>query len=120
MTARQVVICNPVRTAIGTYNGSLKDVPATDLGATVIRETLKRSGLAADQIQSVVMGNVILAGTKMNAARQAGIGAGLPVNIPAMTVNRVCGSGAQGAQGKADRYLCGGGSDRHSAGGLCF
>lgn len=101
MTARQVVICNPVRTAIGTYNGSLKDVPATDLGATVIRETLKRSGLAADQIQSVVMGNVIQAGNKMNAARQAGIGAGLPVNIPAMTVNRVCGSGAQGVASAA-------------------
>lgn len=96
MTAIQVVICNPVRTAIGTYNGSLKDVPATDLGATVIRETLKRSGLTPDQIQTVVMGNVIQAGNKMNPARQAGIRAGLPVNIPAMTVNRVCGSGAQG------------------------
>ena len=101
MTARQVVICNPVRTAIGTYNGSLKDVPATDRGATVIRETLKRSGLAADQNQSVVIGNVIQAGNKMNAARQAGIGAGLPVNIPAMTVNRVCGSGAQGVASAA-------------------
>lgn len=96
MTARQVVICNPVRTAIGTYNGSLKDVSATDLGATVIRETLKRSGLTADKVQTVVMGNVIQAGNKMNPARQAGIGAGLPVDIPAMTVNRVCGSGAQG------------------------
>jgi len=96
MTAKQVVLCNPVRTAIGTYNGSLKDVPATDLGATVIRETLKHSGLPADQIQTVVMGNVIQAGNKMNPARQAAIGAGLPVNIPAMTVNRVCGSGAQG------------------------
>lgn len=96
MTAKQVVICNPVRTAIGTYNGSLKDVPATDLGATVIRETLKRSGLPADQIQTLVMGNVIQAGNKMNPARQSGISAGLPVNIPAMTVNRVCGSGAQG------------------------
>lgn len=96
MTAKQVVICNPVRTAIGTYNGSLKDVPATDLGATVIRETLKRSGLAADQLQTLMMGNVIQAGNKMNPARQSGIGAGLPVAIPAMTVNRVCGSGAQG------------------------
>jgi acetyl-CoA C-acetyltransferase len=96
MTTKQVVLCNPVRSAIGTYNGSLKEVPATDLGATVIRETLKRSGLTADQIQTVVMGNVIQAGNKMNPARQAAIGAGLPVNIPAMTVNRVCGSGAQG------------------------
>ncbi|OIP19918.1 MAG: acetyl-CoA C-acyltransferase [Comamonadaceae bacterium CG_4_9_14_3_um_filter_60_33] len=96
MSAKQVVLCNPVRTAIGTYNGSLKDVPATDLGATVIRETLKRSGLAAEEIQTLVMGNVIQAGNKMNPARQAGIAAGLPINVPAMTVNRVCGSGAQG------------------------
>ncbi len=96
MTARQVVICNPVRTAIGTYGGSLKDMPATELGASVIRETLKRSGLAPDKIQTLVMGNVIQAGNKMNPARQAGIAAGLPVDIPAMTVNRVCGSGAQG------------------------
>lgn len=96
MTARQVVICHPVRTAIGTYGGTLKDVPATDLGAAVIRDTLKRSGLTASNIQSVVMGNVIQAGNKMNPARQACLNAGLPVNIPALTVNRVCGSGAQG------------------------
>lgn len=92
---REVVLCNPVRTAIGTYGGSLKDVPAPDLGAAVIRESIRRSGLAPDSIQAVVMGNVIQAGVKMNPARQAGIGAGLPVNVPAMTVNRVCGSGAQ-------------------------
>ncbi|MDO9144362.1 acetyl-CoA C-acyltransferase [Rhodoferax sp.] len=96
MSQKEVVICNPVRTAIATYGGSLKDVPAPDLGATVIRETLKRSGLAADQIQTLVMGNVIQAGNKMNPARQSGIAAGLPVEIPALTVNRVCGSGAQG------------------------
>ncbi|MDP1531625.1 thiolase family protein [Rhodoferax sp.] len=96
MRQKEVVICNPVRTAIATYGGSLKDVPAPDLGATVIRETLKRSGLAADQIQTLVMGNVIQAGNKMNPARQSGIAAGLPVEIPALTVNRVCGSGAQG------------------------
>ncbi len=95
MSQPEVVICNPVRTAIGTYGGSLKDVTAPDLGATVIRESLKRSGLPADQIESLIMGNVIQAGVKMNPARQAGIGAGLPVEVPAMTVNRVCGSGAQ-------------------------
>ncbi len=95
MTTRQVVLCSPVRTAIGTYGGSLKDVPAPDLGAAAIRETLTRSGLAAEAAQSLVMGNVIQAGTKMNPARQAGIAAGLPVEVPAMTVNRVCGSGAQ-------------------------
>jgi len=92
---RETVICNPVRTAIGTYGGALKDTPAPDLGAAAIRETLKRSGLAADQVDTVVMGNVIQAGTKMNPARQAAIGGGLPVQVPALTVNRVCGSGAQ-------------------------
>src|SRR5512143_2310533 len=96
MSARQVVLCHPVRTAIGTYGGSLKDMPASDLGAAAIRETLKRSGLAPDKIQTLVMGNVIQAGVKMNPARQAGIAAGLPVQVPALTVNRVCGSGAQG------------------------
>ncbi|MDP1647103.1 MAG: acetyl-CoA C-acetyltransferase [Rubrivivax sp.] len=95
MSTRQVVLCHPVRSAIGTYGGSLKDMPAPELGAVAIRETLKRSGLAADKIQTLVMGNVIQAGVKMNPARQAGIAAGLPVEVPALTVNRVCGSGAQ-------------------------
>ncbi|MDD2874229.1 MAG: acetyl-CoA C-acyltransferase, partial [Azoarcus sp.] len=91
----EIVLCHPVRTAIGTYGGSLKDVPAPDLGACVIRETLKRSGLSAGQVQTLVMGNVIQAGVKMNPARQASIAGGLPVEVPALTVNRVCGSGAQ-------------------------
>ncbi len=95
MTSRQVVLCHPVRTAIGTYGGSLKDCAAPELGAVAIRETLRRAGLAADQIQALVMGNVIQAGVKMNPARQAGIAAGLPVQVPALSVNRVCGSGAQ-------------------------
>ncbi|HEY0817546.1 MAG TPA: acetyl-CoA C-acetyltransferase [Rhizobacter sp.] len=90
-----VVLCHPVRTAIGTYGGSIRDVPAADLGAAAIRESLKRSGLPADKVQGVVMGNVIQAGAKMNPARQAGIHSGLPVSVPALTVNRVCGSGAQ-------------------------
>jgi acetyl-CoA C-acetyltransferase len=95
MNKIEVVLCNPVRTAIGTYGGSLKDIPTPDLGAAAIRETLKRSGLASDKVQALVMGNVIQAGVKMNPARQAGIGGGLPVQVPALTVNRVCGSGAQ-------------------------
>jgi len=96
MSSREIVLCHPVRTAIGTFGGSLKDVPAPDLGAAAIRETLARSGLSADKVQALVMGNVIQAGLKMNSARQAGIAAGLPVTVPALTVNRVCGSGAQG------------------------
>ena len=101
MSTRQVVLCHPVRTAIGTYGGSLKDVAAPDLGAAAIRETLKRSGLAANKVQTLVTGNVIQAGVKMNPARQAGIAAGLPVEVPALTVNRVCGSGAQGVASAA-------------------
>lgn len=95
MNQCEVVICNPVRTAIGTYGGSLKDIPAPELGAITIRENLSRSGLTAEKVQSLIMGNVIQAGVKMNPARQAGIAAGLPVCVPALTVNRVCGSGAQ-------------------------
>src|SRR5580692_10195833 len=95
MTTREIVLCSPVRTAIGAFNGSLKTIPAPDLGAAVVRETLRRSGLEAATIGSVVMGNVIQAGNKMNPARQAAIGGGVPVSVPAMTVNRVCGSGAQ-------------------------
>ncbi|HXM03209.1 MAG TPA: acetyl-CoA C-acyltransferase, partial [Chthoniobacterales bacterium] len=95
MTTREVVLCSPVRTAIGAFNGSLKMVPATELGAVVVRETLRRAGLDAGAIESVVMGNVIQAGNKMNPARQAAIAGGVPVSVPAITVNRVCGSGAQ-------------------------
>jgi acetyl-CoA C-acetyltransferase len=95
MNARDVVLCSPVRTAIGAYNGSLKGVPAVDLGATVVRGTLKRSGLDPAAVGSAVLGNVIQAGNKMNPARQASIGGGVPVSVPAMTVNRACGSGAQ-------------------------
>lgn len=95
MSIPEIVICSPVRTAIGTYGGALKDTPAPELGAAVIRESLQRSGLTADAIQTVVMGHVIQAGTRMNPARQAAIGGGLPVQVPALTVNRVCGSGAQ-------------------------
>ena len=101
MSQIDVVICHPVRTAIGTYGGSLKDVPAPDLGAAAIRETLKRSGLSGGKVQTLVMGNVIQAGVKMNPARQAGVAAGLPIDVPALTVNRVCGSGAQGVASAA-------------------
>jgi len=105
--SEEIVICNPVRTAIGTFGGSLKDAPAPDLGAAAIRGTLQRSGLAADQIDTVVMGNVIQAGTKMNPARQAAVGSGLPVRVPALTVNRVCGSGAQAIASAALEILAG-------------
>ena len=95
MSKIDVVICHPVRTAIGTYAGTLRGLPAPALGAAAIRECLKRSGLGGERVQSVVLGNVIQAGVRMNSSRQAAIAGGLPVEVPAMTVNRVCGSGAQ-------------------------
>ena len=92
MVKREIVICSPVRTAIGTYNGTLKDTPAVELGATTIKACLERAGVAGKDIGTVVMGNVVQAGNKMNPARQvlASIGGGIPVEVPAMTVNRVC------------------------------
>ena len=95
MPAREVVICTPVRTAIGTYGGSLKATPATALGATAIKAVLDRSGLDPAKVGTVVFGNVLQAGNRMNPARQAAVNGGVPVEAPAMTVNRVCGSGAQ-------------------------
>lgn len=107
MSTRQVVICSPARTAIGTYGGSLKATPAATLGGTVIAEVLRRSHLDPAKVESLVMGQVIQAGSKMNPARQAGMAGGLPVDVPAMTVNRVCGSGAQAIVSAAQEILAG-------------
>jgi len=93
--SQDIVICSPVRTAIGSFGGSLKDTPAGALGAHVIAATLRRSGLDPARVDAVVMGNVVQAGNGMNVARQAAIHGGVPVTTPALTVNRVCGSGAQ-------------------------
>ncbi|WP_454915567.1 thiolase family protein [Xanthobacter sediminis] len=117
MSTRDIVIAHPVRTAIGAYNGALKGTPATDLGAAAIRETLRRAGLDPAQIGSVVMGNVIQAGNRMNPARQAAIHGGLPVEVPAFTVNRVCGSGAQAIVSAAQEILAGA-SEVAVAGGM--
>ena len=107
MPSRDVVLSYPVRTAIGTFNGTLKATPATELGAAVVRETLRRSGLDPARVGSVVMGNVIQAGNRMNPARQAAINGGVPVAVPAMTVNRVCGSGAQAIASAAQEIWLG-------------
>src|SRR5215470_14502384 len=107
MASRSVVLAGSARTAIGTFGGSLKDTPAPDLGARAIKAALERAKLKPDQIATVAMGNVIQAGVKMNPARQAAIGAGLPVSVPAMTVNRVCGSGAQAIVSAAQEILLG-------------
>ena len=89
----EVVIVSAVRTAIGSFQGALKDVPATKLGAIVIEEAIKRAGIKKDQVDEVIMGNVLQAGLGQNPARQASIQAGLPQQVPAMTINKVCGSG---------------------------
>jgi acetyl-CoA C-acetyltransferase len=107
MNQREIVLCNSVRTAIGTYDGSLKAVPATELGATVVRAVLTRSKLNGPDVDTMVMGNVIQAGNKMNPARQSAVDGGLPVDVPAMTVNRVCGSGAQAIASAAQEVMLG-------------
>lgn len=107
MAERDVVICAPVRTAIGTFGGMLKDTPATDLGAAVIRAAIEFAGLDPAKVDGVVMGNVIQAGNRMNPARQAAIAAGVPVSAPALTVNRVCGSGAQAIASAAQEIRLG-------------
>lgn len=107
MAHREVVICSPVRTPIGTYGGSLKDMPTVDLGAAVVRATLARANVPSDKVSTVVMGNVIQAGNKMNPARQAAIKGDVPVEVPAMTVNRVCGSGAQAIVSAAQEVMLG-------------
>ena len=90
---KEVVIASACRTAIGKYGGGLKDVSAPELGSVVIAEAIKRAGIKADQVNEVVMGNVLQAAGGQNPARQAMLKAGMPVEIPAMTINKVCGSG---------------------------
>jgi acetyl-CoA C-acetyltransferase len=108
MSPRSVVLIAPVRTPIGTFGGSLKEMPAPDLGAIAIKTAVARAGLHPEEVGTAVMGNVVQAGAKMNPARQAAMRAGLPVSIPAMTVNRVCGSGAQAIVSAAQEILLGG------------
>ena len=89
----EVVIVSAVRTAIGSFQGALKDVPATKLGAIVIEKALEQAGVSKDAVDEVIMGNVLQAGLGQNPARQASIQAGLPQSVSALTINKVCGSG---------------------------
>ena len=91
--ARKVVLAGACRTAIGTMGGSLSGVPAPDLGTIVIKEALKRTGIQPDMVDEVYMGCVIQAGLGQNPARQAAVNAGIPVEVPATTINVLCGSG---------------------------
>jgi acetyl-CoA C-acetyltransferase len=105
----EIVVSTPLRTAIGTFGGMIKDVPASDLGATVVKEVLNRSGLEADRVDQIIVGNVLQAGQGMNPGRQVGIKSGIPAGAPAMTINRVCGSGLQAVISAAQSVALGDG-----------
>jgi acetyl-CoA C-acetyltransferase len=113
---QDVVIVAAGRTAVGKFGGSLAKIPAAELGAIVIKGLLAKTGLSGDQINEVLLGQVLTAGVGQNAARQAVIKAGLPVMVPAMTINKVCGSGLKATHlaaqaikvGDADIIIAGG------------
>ena len=105
--AKKVVLAGACRTAIGSMGGSLSTTPAPEMGAIVIKEALKRAGVAPEQVDHVYMGCVIQAGLGQNVARQASIKAGLPVETPAVTVNVVCGSGLNCVNMAAQMIMCG-------------
>lgn len=103
----QAVIVSAVRTAIGAFQGSLKDVPATTLGSIVIKSAVERAGVPVEDIDEVIMGNVLQAGLGQNPARQAALQAGLSTAIPAMTINKVCGSGLKAIHLAAQAIVAG-------------
>ena len=90
---KEVVIVSAIRTPIGTYKGSLKNIKSDQLGSIVIKEALKKSEFTGDEIDEVIMGQVLTAGAGQNPARQAAVNAGIPISKPAHIVNQVCGSG---------------------------
>jgi len=104
---QDVVIVAATRTAVGSFQGSLAHVPAVDLGAAVIRQLLEKTGLDGAQVDEVIMGQVLTAGAGQNPARQAAIKAGLPFAVPAMTLNKVCGSGLKALHLAAQAIRCG-------------
>ncbi len=115
--ANEVVIVSAVRTAIGSFQGALKDIPATTLGSIVIKEALSRAGVAGEQVDEVIMGNVLSAGLGQNPARQAAIAAGLPHEVSALTINKVCGSGLKAVH-LATQAILAGDADIIVAGGF--
>ncbi|MBP3204136.1 MAG: acetyl-CoA C-acetyltransferase [Lachnospiraceae bacterium] len=115
--ARKVVLAGACRTAIGTMGGSLSTIPVADLGAIVIKEAVKRAGIAPEAVDQVYMGCVIQAGQGQNVARQASIKAGLPIEVPAVTMNVVCGSGLN-CVNQAAQMIMAGDADIVVAGGM--
>ncbi|MEX6679169.1 acetyl-CoA C-acetyltransferase [Pseudomonas sp. W2Oct36] len=104
---QDVVIVAATRTAVGSFQGSLANVPAVDLGGAVIRQLLEQTGLDGAQVDEVIMGQVLTAGAGQNPARQAAIKAGLPFTVPAMTLNKVCGSGLKALHLGTQAIRCG-------------
>jgi acetyl-CoA C-acetyltransferase len=102
-----VVIVSAARTAVGKFGGSLAKIPAPELGATVIRAILERAGVKPEQVSEVIMGQVLTAGSGQNPARQSLIKAGLPSAVPAMTINKVCGSGLKAVMLAANAVIAG-------------
>ena len=115
--SKKVVIASACRTAIGTMGGSLSTTPAADLGAIVIKEAVKRAGIKPEQVDQVYMGCVIQAGLGQNVARQATLKAGLPIEVPAVTMNVVCGSGLN-CVNQAAQMIMAGDADIVVAGGM--
>ena len=107
MSKTEIVLAGAVRTAIGKFSGSLSSVPATRLGAFVLAEALKRAGISGNDVDEVIMGCVLSAGQGQNPARQASIGAGIPQEVPALTVNHVCGSGLKSINMAAAQIMAG-------------
>ncbi|MBF0509135.1 MAG: acetyl-CoA C-acetyltransferase [Deltaproteobacteria bacterium] len=114
---KEVVIVSACRTPIGAFAGSLSAMPATDLGAIVITEAVKRAGISKEDVDEVIMGNVLPAGLGQNPARQACLKAALPYSVGAVTVNKVCGSGLKAVMLAAQAIICGD-ADVVVAGGL--
>lgn len=114
---REVVIASAVRTAIGSFGGSLAGFSANELGSVTIKEALKRAGIEAKDVDEVLLGNVLQAGQGMGPARQAAIKAGIPIEVPASTINNLCGSGLKSVAMAADAILAGQG-DVIVAGGM--
>ena len=104
---REAVIISAVRTPIGTFGGSLKDVSAVDLGVTVVKGAIERAGLKPEQVDEVILGNVLSGGLGQNVARQVSVKAGIPISSPAFTINKVCGSGLKTIQLAAQAVLLG-------------
>ena len=114
---KDIYVVSCCRTAIGSFGGSLKDTPAADLGAVVIKEALNRANVKPEQVDEVMFGCILTAGLGQNPARQAALKAGVPTSVPAYTVGMVCGSGMKSVI-EAGRTIASGDADIVVAGGM--